>query len=665
MSQALQPHAGMLPQPVAAPTRLAVRRPAGGWRAAEPEPPSAWRDLWHAGLALADACRPMPRRLPARVQAAHDATEAQLAGRPVGDGLAALRAALRRDGLAGAQAGCALAHAAHAMQATLGLDPYPTQRLAAWHMLQGRLVEMATGEGKTLATALAAGVAALAGWPVQVLTANDYLVQRDLAHLRPYYDALGLRAAAVTSATGRAERQAAWRSAVVHATARELAFDHLKDRQAAQGLHDDRLRRARQLEGSPLPPPLVPVLGFALIDEADSILLDEAVVPLVLAQAGAAVDEAGSRRALAMAQGLARDVHWVLHGGTEQPVAVLTEAGRQALEAGLRTTPDAAPLRPLRRAVDLVQAALTALHGLQRDRHYVLRDGRVALIDACTGRIAEGRQWSGALHPMVELKEGLVPSPVGRTAAQITYQRYLPRHARLGGSSGTLREARAELRACYGLRVVRVPLARPDRATWWGERVLPDRAAVRAAVAERVRRLQADGRPVLVGTDSVAASAAMSAALQAAGIAHQVLDAANDADEAGHIARAGRAGCVTVSTNIAGRGTDIRLDDAARACGGLHVIACMRNRARRIDRQLTGRSARHGDPGSAEAIVALADAHPWLAAAARLLRCPPAGRLAIHLTQRLAEARDRDRRRALRAGDHRLRMLHAPAGDPE
>jgi preprotein translocase subunit SecA len=278
---------------------------------------------------------------------------------------------------------------------------------------------------------------------------------------------------------------------------------------------------------------------------------------------------------------------------------------------------------------------------------------------------------------MVEIKEGLEPTPPTSTVAQITYQRFFPRYLHLGGMSGTLLEARHELRVLYDAPVVRLPLAQADRRRWIGEDLWVDAERKWLAVLDAVRSQRVGGRPVLVGTDSVGDAERISALLHSAGIAHQVLSATQDADEAGRVARAGVAGMVTVATNMAGRGTDIRLDAAAAACGGLHVVAAMRNRARRIDRQLIGRAARHGDPGSAQSIVALDDALLSRAWPAWLLKLAAsaadnAGKVPASVAgpllagaQRLAEWRDQGHRRALRGADRQMTELYGFAGGTE
>ena len=635
--------------------------------------PHPLRDAWRTLCSWLQ--RPGDARMPPDVQAAAADWQARLDDvddAAFAQALDTLRVALRREGFGGLAAGQALGLVSAAMRRSTGQRPYPTQQLAAWLMLRGRLAEMATGEGKTLATALAAGVAAMAGVPVHVLTANDYLVRRDAQSLAAFYGALGLSSGAVVQTTPRNERAAVYRRAVVYITAKELGFDYLRDHHQLGATRDPRLLRARAFEGAATVGPVLPGLCLALVDEADSLLLDEACVPLILATQGAAPDVASLRRAFDIAAGLQRGRDYRLRAAQRQ--ALLTEAGGAAVAKAVNGARGL--LWPLRRAQELVQAALVAQHGLQREREYVVTESGLALIDELTGRVAEGRQWSGALHAMVEIKEGLEPGAPSVTAAQITFQRLFPRYLHLAGMSGTLRESRHELRRLYGCRIDRVPLSQPARRATLGRCLLTDEAAKWAAVTAAVRAAVAAGRPVLVGTDSVATSLRLSARLTEAGIAHQVLNALQDAAEAERVAGAGQAGRVTVATNMAGRGTDIQLDDAARAAGGLHVIVTLANRARRIDRQLVGRAARHGDPGSTETLLSLDDP--------LLQRCWPRGvlRLAAALSrrqtmphwlatvlvcgaQRIAEFSDAQLRRRLRQADALAEESYAFAGNRE
>ncbi|WP_162241802.1 hypothetical protein [Pseudorhodoferax sp. Leaf267] len=583
--------------------------------------------------------------------------------------LGSVQDALLASGFARAARDQACAYVAEAGRRTLGRQAYATQLMAALAILDGQLVEMATGEGKSLAAALAAGVGALAGIPVHVLTSNDYLVQRDAELFAPLYARLGLAVAFVIGSHKEPARRAAYAAPVVYVTAREAAFDYLRDRLSHGTARAPLQRRALALSAPAESRPVLRGLCMAVIDEADSVLVDEALMPLILSRE---VNDGAARAFLWQARALAGRLaqrHDFTITGTPRRIA-LTSAGRARLTR-LATT-----LGPLwkneRHRDETVTLALTAQHLLQRDRDYVVqpadpateRPADIAIVDALTGRIADGRKWSRGLHALVALKEGLPHQKQTETLSQITFQRFFRRYHRLGGMSGTLYEARAELRALYGCAMVRVPLRLPSQASAWPTRVYADDAARRAAAVPRVAALVAAGRPVLIGCDSVESSLAMAEALQAAGIAHQVLNARQDAQEAAIVACAGRAAQVTVATNMAGRGTDIRLDAAAEAAGGLHVLSCQLNDSKRLDRQLAGRAARQGQPGSHEVWLALhtpgADSRllAGLAVAARVLAPAPdaSGRLALsprlalamlRLAQRLAERRQSGLRRQL------------------
>jgi preprotein translocase subunit SecA len=521
--------------------------------------------------------------------------------------LQSLRRRLRRDGLQGDAAAQALGVAAANAETALGWTPRATQLLAAAAMLDNRMAEMATGEGKTLAIALAAAVAALAGVPVHVVTANDYLAARDALRLAPLFAALGLRSATLAGAAGDDARRAAYAHDIVYATAKDLAFDFLRDRQSAAPEQACE-RLAAGLSGRPAPPPLMRGLCMALLDEADSILLDEAEVPLILSRAAPqAARRAFLWQALALARRLEPGRDFVLHRADR--VATLTAAGEERL--GPLAEPLGGPWRRARYRREVVLVALAGLHAYRRNEHYLVRDGAVELLDEVTGRVAVGRVWSRGLHTVVALKEGLSPPPETETIAQTTFQRFFQRYWRLCGISGTLREARGELRAVYGNGVLRIPLHRPCRRRDLPGRQFDGADAMWDAVAARVAELQAAGRPVLVGTDSVADSQRLSERLQRQGTAHRVLNALHDAEEAAIVAAAGCAGQVTVATRMAGRGTDIVLDAQALAAGGLHVLSCQENPSRRLDRQLAGRAGRHGDPGSTEAWTSCRTSAHW------------------------------------------------------
>jgi preprotein translocase subunit SecA len=546
---------------------------------------------WHWRTPLAQ-CRHV-----ARLAARHAAQWRRLNDSARTTALQEVPLRLRREGLSPDAMAQVLGVVSAIAADSLGWTPRGTQILAAAALLDSRMAEMATGEGKTLAIGLAAAVAALAGMPVHVVTANEYLAARDAQRLAPLYAALGLRVASLAGAAGDAAKRAVYAQDIVYATAKELAFDFLRDRQAA-GAANELEHAARLVSGQPVPQPLMRGLCVALLDEADSILLDEAEVPLILSRAAPqAARRAFLWQALALARQLVEGRDFIVQRADR--VAMLSPAGEERLTDMATTL--GGPWRRPRYRREAILIALAGLHVYRPNEHYLVRDGRIDLLDEVTGRVAAGRMWSRGLHAVVALKEGLSPPPETETVAQTTFQRFFQRYWRLAGISGTLWEARAELREVYGARVVRVPLHRPCRRRDLRMRSFDETDALLDAVARRAAALQAANRPVLIGTDSVADSQRLSAVLRRCAIEHRVLNALNDADEAAIVAGAGRAGCVTVATRMAGRGTDIELDDAARAAGGLHVLSCQHNGSRRLDRQLAGRAGRQGDPGSTEA----------------------------------------------------------------
>jgi preprotein translocase subunit SecA len=584
----------------------------------------------------------------------------------------------------------ALALATLAARTALGQDPWPSQLRAAATMLDGGLAELATGEGKTLALALAAAARALAGVPVHVIGVNDYLVERDAAALDGMYRALGLSCDRVLHSDDRPRRREAHRADVVYTTAREAMFDHLRDRLAGHdraGLAGRAARlghlaaSAHALAGAAVDGPVLRGLCCALVDEADALLIDEAAVPCVLSQAAGDDDSTARDRALSMAGRLREHEHFELDAAGRR--AVLTRAGAARVAAGdidadarggsgaERAAPGAPPRqaatpgdgdwRFVRARRALVERALAVLHLYRRDRDYLVRDGRVEIVDPHTGRVAPGRAWSEGVHQMIEAREGVGRTAPHATAIEVTAQQFFGRYWLLGGLSATLRESRKEFALTYGLAVHRIPPRHRSRLADLGRTCVPDRDAVRTAVVERARRHAGAGRPVLVGTRDVAESEALAAAMRAAGLAPAVLNARHDRHEAAIVAQAGRAGRVTIATSMAGRGTDIVLDPAALAAGGLALIATCAQPSRRLDRQLAGRAGRRGEPGTVETIVAL-DAPvagpaggplpAWLArAAARLpagLATPMVG-WAVRRLQSAGETRERVTRRRLLA----------------
>jgi preprotein translocase subunit SecA len=586
-----------------------------------------------------------------------------------------VRARLAAEGFADETAAQSFALVREATRRVLAKPQYHTQLIAGHIMLGGKLAEMHTGEGKTLAAVLTAATGALAGVPVHVITANDYLVVRDAQMLEPVYRMLGLTAGTVTRPDDQAKRRAAYGCDITYCTAKELTFDYLRDRLVRRGMQSELHERVRRMEdGKAALPLLLRGLCMAVVDEADSILIDEARTPLIISQPRVNPQkQAYVEQALRLAMQLAPGRDFVVD--REVQAALISPQGRNTV-AEL-----AAPLGGLwedrRHREEIIALALAAHHVYERDRDYLVRERKIVMIDQTTGRVAPGRVWSRGLQQLLEIKEGCPPTGEQETIAQITYQRFFPRYHHLCGMSGTLAEAQAELRSVYRLDVAHVPLRRPSRRRQLPTRVYGSRQAKWDAVITRLRALHASGRPVLVGTDSVADSDHLSVLLAAERLPHAVLNARNDGEEAAMVARAGEIGQIMVTTNMAGRGTDIPLGPGVAERGGLHVICCQHNASPRIDRQLHGRAARQGDPGSMETVLSLQDAllartYPqWFMGMLRAMTghagCLPAwlGAGVARLPQWLEERRQRGERRMLLDHDQRSERRLAFAGRGE
>jgi len=530
----------------------------------------------------------------------------------------ALRQLARRHAVAAfgpldpAAAALTLAALAEVARRTLGLRPHPPQLLGTWTMVQGCLLELDTGEGKTLTAALTASFAALAGVPTHVVTVNDYLAQRDAETMAPLFDFLRLSVGVVHSGVAQPDRAAQYARALTYCTNKDLVFDYLRDRVTARGVASQAQMAVRRLHGElRMKEPLrLRGLHFAVVDEADSVLIDEARTPLILsAQRDATADASLYVALLAVAGALRPDEHFLLHPA--ESFIEFTAAGLRHLRAvaadQLASGGAAEVWRTQWIWEHYLLQALRALHFIRRDEHYVVADGKVVIVDEFTGRMLPDRSWEQGLHQLVEIREGCAPTGGNLTLARITYQAFFGRYLRLAGMSGTIREKAGELAYVFGTACVRIEPNRPSRRVLLAPRLFADQAAKLRAVVDEVRAMLAAGRPVLVGTRSVSSSQMLSAALTDAGLPHRVLNALQNADEAELVAAAGAAGAVTVATNMAGRGTDIRLAPGVAERGGLHVVLTEWHESARIDRQLFGRGARQGDPGSVRCLVALDD----------------------------------------------------------
>jgi len=585
------------------------------------------------------------------------------------------RRRLRREGVDGPAAGEALALVCETARRALGTPPFSVQIIGGIAILRGMLAEMETGEGKTLTASLPAATAALAGIPTHVVTVNDYLVARDVDWMRPIYAALGLTVGAVLDADpDPARRRAAYRCDVTYATNKQIAFDYLRDRLIRRDRRARLRNELRDVLGGECAAPLLRGLCFAIVDEADSVLIDEARTPLILSrtpEAGGltAVSVEALRVARALAAGRDYSVNY-----RERRIALSDEGAARVAElsAGF-----GGAWASRQRREELAMLGVSALCLYARDEQYVVRNGKVQIVDPNTGRAMPDRSWEAGLHQMIEAKEGCPVTAPHEALARISYQQFYRRYLRLGGMTGTAREVTGELLRVYRLPALRIPTRLPCARHRCGERVLATAQEKWAAVVARAAEMAARGRPTLIGTGSVAASEELSRRLHERDLAHRVLNARQDAEEAQVVAQAGERGRITVATAMAGRGTDIRLGEGVRELGGLHVIATARAEARRIDRQLIGRCARQGDPGSHELITSLDDdliasgCPTWLRRCARWLLAgsPRLGeRVAVQcgaVAQRVAERRHARIRRALVDDEEHLEALLALSGPSE
>ncbi len=563
----------------------------------------------------------------------------------------------------------ALALIAEASARALGRRPYPAQLMAALALYRGALAQMATGEGKTLTAGLAAVLFAWTGRPCHVITVNDYLVKRDAELQAPLFDISGVSAGCVISGMAPAERRAGYAADVTYATGKEILADFLRDRLALGHAHDPSRRLLQSLldsEHDTAGGIVMRGLGTAVVDEADSVLIDEAVTPLIIAlPAENAPLKDGALAGFRIACGLERGRHY--HVDVGQRRVRLTAAGSAALVDAAENLPSL--WRGTTRREDLVLQALFAKELFHCDQHYVIDDGKVVIVDEFTGRMMPGRTWSAGLHQAIEAKETVEITDPTEIRARMSFQHFYRHYPHLCGMTGTAQGIAGELWGVYGLPVVRIPTHRPIR-----RRLAPDRVFAKSeqkwqAVAEAVLACRQRSQPVLVGTRSVEASEALSERLRGRGVECKVLNALHHAEEAAIVATAGQRGATTIATNMAGRGTDIALGEGVGELGGLHVIATERHEAIRVDWQLFGRCGRQGDPGSAAAYLSLDDSLPrrfvpeTLRRVAAFLSYWPGGSRLLALgfrpLQWLAQHQARQTRRALLRADLRRREAMA------
>ncbi|MBX7112280.1 MAG: preprotein translocase subunit SecA [Dehalococcoidia bacterium] len=497
----------------------------------------------------------------------------------------------------------ALAAVREAIARVTGERAYDVQVLGAIALHQGSVAEMKTGEGKTLVAALALYLNALDGQGAHLVTVNDYLARRDAQWYGPALHMLGMRIGVLQSQAAYVytpeevsqvagmehllpvERRNAYDADITYGINNEFGFDYLRDNMAQT--QQEKVQRSRH---------------FAIVDEADSVLIDEARTPLIIS--GPQEDDLSVYPRFArLVPTLTRDVHYTVEERTRS--VHLTEAGIEQLERGLGVKNIYAEENF--RLTRYMEAALKAEIIYQRDRDYVVRDGEVVIVDDFTGRLMEGRRWSDGLHQAVEAKEGVQIQQETVTYATITLQNFFRMYEKLAGMTGTAATEAEELAEIYKLEVLVMPTHRPMVRDDLPDVVYRDTRGKFKAVVEDVAEKHQQGRPVLVGTVAIETSEELSDLLRRRGIDHEVLNAKQHAREAAIVARAGQRGAVTIATNMAGRGTDIKLGDGVADLGGLHIIGTERHESRRIDNQLRGRAGRQGDPGSSRFFVSFED----------------------------------------------------------
>jgi preprotein translocase subunit SecA len=485
----------------------------------------------------------------------------------------------------------------------LGMRHRPVQLMGGYAILSGYAAEMRTGEGKTITALLPAATAALVGMPVHVITVNDYLAERDAEQLRPVYEALGLTVGLAVHGQSPLVRGRAYACDVLYACNKELVFDYLRDRHAIGRPSSARVKAARlaRPRGAQT---LMRGLHFAIVDEADGILIDEARTPLIISHEHEPdMTVALCETLLAAARQLIEEADYKILKAARS--VRLTPKGQAELPKLLTELQGHWKARRARQ--ELVEQALAALWLYRRDQHYIVAEGKIQIVDEFTGRTMPDRQWQRGLQQLIEAKEGCSVTGRRETLTQITYQRFFRRYLRLSGMTGTATEVARELESVYGLTVVTVPTHRPDLKRDLGISLYGTNIEKWQAVVEAARTLVRRHRAVLIGTRSVEASETLAGLFVKAGLPHVVLNARNEPEEATLVAAAGEAGRITIATNMAGRGTDIKLSPEVTANGGLHVILTEYHESGRIDRQLFGRCGRQGDPGSHQAIISLED----------------------------------------------------------
>ncbi len=467
---------------------------------------------------------------------------------------------------------------------TIGMRHFPVQIMGGAILHDGNIAEMKTGEGKTLVATLAAYLNALTGKGVHVVTVNDYLASRDAEWMGPIYEYLGMSVGVIIHGMDQAQKKEAYGCDITYGTNNEFGFDYLRDNMVVS--KDDLVMRE---------------LNYAIIDEVDSILIDEARTPLIISGSGSESTQL-YQKADSFASSLKEGDYTIEE---KEKSVTLTESGTEKAEKyfGVDNLSDFSSMDILHH----INQALKARYIMKRDVDYVVSDGEVVIVDSFTGRLMPGRRYNEGLHQAIEAKERVKVAQESVTLATITFQNYFRLYSKICGMTGTAKTEENEFSEIYGMEVLCVPTNRPMIREDLNDSVYRTENAKFKAVVEEIRRRHATGQPVLVGTISIEKSEKLSTMLKRAGIPHKVLNAKKHKEEAEIIAQAGQMNAVTISTNMAGRGTDIVLGEGVRELGGLHIIGTERHESRRIDNQLRGRAGRQGDPGSSQFFISMED----------------------------------------------------------
>ena len=490
---------------------------------------------------------------------------------------------------------------------TLGMSHYDVQLLGGRAMCSGHIAEMRTGEGKTLTATLPMYIHALQGRGALMATANDYLARRDAELMQPVYRALGLSIGVVQEDDSRDQRRASYACDITYGTMKEFGFDFLRDHSAQREAERNQLWYGAPSASNSNDQPVHRPPQFLLVDEADSILIDDARTPMILSSAqDPSVQQTQTALYCWSAQHapvFEEDLHYWYD--REKRSVDLTPDGTSKVRE-INKPPELAGTGLLE-MYDFVERAIQVHRDYQCDREYVIRDGEVAIVDEGTGRISEGRRWSQGMHQAIEAKENLTITVDSHTQAKITVQSFVNRFPEIAGMTGTADTSAREFKTVYKTPVSVIPTNRPIQRKQLPVIVAKDQAEKWRMIVDNVKEVHSTGRPILIGTRSIGISEGLSKVLTENQIEHRVLNARQIEYEAEIVGRAGEKGRVTVATNMAGRGTDIKIDDSVRELGGLHVIGTELHESARIDNQLFGRCGRQGDPGTVQQYISWTD----------------------------------------------------------